>query len=102
MPLGLTDSPNQPMASSSISEFQRTMLFAKCSLSADNSGSLETYATVSNNDSSPADVDLEIIAQPYYTSRLRSSAQCENEKRRTTLKAKGPNSSFKGPTIRVR
>jgi len=44
---------------------------------------------------------LEIIAQPCYTSKLRTREDCEHENRRNTLKAKNKNSPFTSPTIRV-
>ncbi|CAF3462000.1 unnamed protein product [Rotaria sp. Silwood1] len=44
---------------------------------------------------------LEIIAQPCYSSKLRTRKDNQREKRRNTLKAKNKNSSFTGPTIRI-
>jgi hypothetical protein len=44
---------------------------------------------------------LEIIAQPYYTSKLRTREHHERENRRHTLKAKNKNSPYTSPTIRV-
>ncbi|CAF0849512.1 unnamed protein product [Rotaria sordida] len=49
----------------------------------------------------PRSNSLEIIAQPCYTSKLRTLQDNLKEKRRHTLKAKNKNSPFTGPTIRI-
>ncbi|CAF4364653.1 unnamed protein product [Rotaria sp. Silwood2] len=49
----------------------------------------------------PRSDSLEIIAQPCYTSKLRTLKDNLKEKRRNTLKAKNKNSPFTGPTIRI-